>query len=72
MRLIFLLAGGMLLVSGCGGGHDRSRRAESERERDSVIGGSRLPGAQGVGRALQASDSAGARRALENSIAREP
>jgi hypothetical protein len=72
MRLVFLLAAGMLLVLACSGGHDKDRPPVTERERDSVIGSSRLPGAQGVGRALRASDSAGARRAVEDSIAREP
>jgi hypothetical protein len=72
MRLIVVLAAGALMVSGCSGGHDRARRSTTERERDSVIGASRIPGAQGVGRALQASDSGNARRALEDSIAREP
>jgi len=72
MRLAYLFAGGMLLLPACTGGHDRNRRPVSERERDSIIGASQLPGAQGVGRALRASDSAGARRALEDSIAREP
>lgn len=38
------------------------------RERDSVLAGSKLPGARGVGGALRASDSAAARRAREDSI----
>jgi hypothetical protein len=72
MRLIVLITAGGLMVSGCSGGPDRGRPSATERERDSVIGASRIPGAQGVGRALQASDSASSRRALEDSIAREP
>jgi hypothetical protein len=72
MRLILLLAGGMVILSACAGGDERNRPPATERERDSVIGASRLPGAQGVGRALQATDSASSRRALEDSIAREP
>jgi hypothetical protein len=72
MRLILLLAVGVLMVSGCSSGHDQPRRSATERERDSAIGASRIPGAQGVRRALQASDSGNARRALEDSIAREP
>jgi hypothetical protein len=51
------------------GGAD-SRRATTERERDSVLGASALPGAQGVSGALRVSDSAAARRAREDSIAR--
>jgi hypothetical protein len=72
MRLILLLAGGMVILSACGGGDESNRATATDRQRDSVIGASRLPGAQGVGRALQATDSASSRRALEDSIAREP
>ncbi len=72
MRLVLLLAGGMVIVSACAGGRERNRVPTTERQRDSVIGASRLPGAQGVGRALQASDSAASRRAMEDSIARGP
>lgn len=72
MRLFLLLAGGIVMVSACAGGGDKNRVPATERQRDSVIGASRLSGAQGVDRALQASDSATSRRALEDSIAREP
>jgi hypothetical protein len=72
MRLVLLLASGMVILSACDGGDEANRVPATERQRDSVIGGSRLPGAQGVGRALQATDSASSRRALEDSIAREP
>jgi hypothetical protein len=41
----------------------------TERERDSVIGQSALPGARGVQRALGASDSARARSAAIDSMA---
>jgi hypothetical protein len=41
----------------------------TERERDSVIGQSALPGARGVQRALGASDSARARSAVLDSMA---
>jgi hypothetical protein len=43
----------------------------TERERDSVIGASQLPGAQGVRGALRVSDSATARRAREDSAGQE-
>jgi hypothetical protein len=72
MRLVFLVTGGILIVSACAGGRERNHPPATERQRDSAIGASRLPGAQGIGRALQASDSATSRRALEDSIAREP
>jgi hypothetical protein len=46
-------------------------RPTTERERDSAIGASQLPGAQGVRGALRVSDSAAARRAREDSAAQE-
>jgi hypothetical protein len=40
----------------------------TRRQRDSVIGASKLPGAQGIGRAQAAQDSAAARNARIDSI----
>jgi hypothetical protein len=59
----------------CSGSESRAaaekRRAEmSQRERDSILAQSGLPGAKGVGRALQASDSARARQAQIDSAIR--
>lgn len=59
----------LFLSSGCQS--ERSAPARSERERDSVIGASRLPGAQGVRGALRAQDSAAARNAQYDSVAGE-
>ena len=67
-RLI-LSAGAVVLIAGCGGGEETPRQEMSQRERDSVIGQSNLPGAQGVRGALEVTDSAAARRRLEDSIA---
>ncbi len=63
----------VVALAACGDHAARPAPAD-ERARDSVIGASRLPGAQGVGSALRVSDSAVARRAREDSIAaaREP
>jgi hypothetical protein len=44
----------------------------TERERDSIIGQSKLPGARVVSKALQVSDSAAARRAAQDSAAAAP
>ena len=61
----------VILLSGCsGGGGEPAKKPLTERQRDSVIGASRLPGAQTVDRALRVTDSATARRALEDSIVR--
>ncbi len=54
------------LLAGCGNEGDPSASAAdslTRRERDSVIGASRLPGAPVVRRALQVSDTAAARAA---------
>ena len=51
---------------------EAGKRPGSERERDNVIGASRLPGARGVRGALGASDSAAARNARLDSVANQP
>lgn len=58
------------LVTGCK--EEPARPALTERQRDSVIGQSRLPGAQGVRGAMRAGDTAAAHNALRDSLAREP
>jgi hypothetical protein len=63
----------VLMLFGCLSDHaERRAPAATERQRDSAIGASQLPGAEGVRRALRASDSAASRRAREDSAAREP
>ena len=57
---------GVLLLAGCGGSDKSSdRRAGgdtlNERQRDSILAKSRIPGASGVGRAMSAADSTSAR-----------
>ena len=61
----------LLAAAACGGG-DAAQADRTERERDSIIGQSALPGAQGVKGALNASDSARARNAMLDSVAAEP
>lgn len=60
----------LLATVACGG--DAAKADRTERERDSIIGQSALPGAQGVQGALDASDSARARNAMLDSVAAEP
>jgi hypothetical protein len=73
MRCARLAALLLLAAAGCapkpaeGGKHLRS-----ERERDSILGASQLPGARAVRGALGASDSADARNARLDSIATQP
>jgi hypothetical protein len=65
----------LLVVSACsagGAGHAGRTDTLTQRQRDSAIGASALPGAQGVRGALQAQDSARARNARLDSLARQP
>ncbi len=64
----FFIVSGLLLATACSGssGQDTTR---SERERDSLIGHSQLPGASAVQGARDVSDSATARNARLDSIA---
>ena len=58
----------VLAVGGCASRDEPKPAArKTERERDSVLGASKIPGAGGVGAALRVSDSAAARRAREDS-----
>jgi hypothetical protein len=50
---------------------DGSKHVRSERERDSILGASRIPGARGVRGALGVSDSAAARNARLDSVANQ-
>ena len=69
MRIRVVLAV-VLLTTACAGSETpaNNRDTMTQRQRDSVLAQSRLPGAQGVGRALSASDSVRARNAQLDSI----
>ena len=71
MRL--MLMAGLLMLAACGGQGGDGTPADTltRRERDSIIGASRLPGSGGVRGALEASDSAAARSARLDSLSRE-
>jgi len=60
-----------LLLAACGGQSGSSRAADTltERQRDSMLAGSRIPGARGVGAALRAADSTSARIRATDSVA---
>jgi hypothetical protein len=58
----------LFVITGCASRDEPKPAArKTERERDSVLGASKVPGAGGVGAALRVSDSAAARRAREDS-----
>lgn len=69
----------LLLVAGCSS-EPAAEQSEGEppeatqtqRQRDSVIAESGLPGARGVGSAMRAADTAAARNARIDSLAMEP
>jgi hypothetical protein len=61
----------MLTLPACSPQSD-AKRTPSERERDSVLGASRLPGATGVRGALRAQDSAAAQNARLDSVTNQP
>lgn len=66
MRSLFLF---LLLAGGCSS-DAAPGRAGTQRERDSVLGASKLPGAAGVRGAIRAADSAEARNARLDSVDR--
>ena len=60
----------VLAVPACSKDKDAAAtKVQSERERDSVLGQSKIPGATGVGKAMKVADSAGSRVQLQDSIA---
>jgi hypothetical protein len=62
-----------LVLAGCGGGAGKpattARDTLTERQRDSILARSRIPGAAGVGAALRAADSTNARIRAADSVA---
>jgi len=75
MRKSILYAGGLGLLAAlaCGSGEQTETQPElTQRQRDSAIGASSLPGARGVTRALEASDSAAARSSRLDSLSAQP
>jgi hypothetical protein len=60
----------LALPAACTKGKDAApEKPRSERERDSILGQSKIPGATGVGKAMTVADSAGSRVHLQDSIA---
>lgn len=59
-----------VFLTACGGRGSKASGADTltQRQRDSILGASGLPGAQGVQKALQAADSAAVRGARLDSM----
>jgi hypothetical protein len=62
----------LALIAACSGGKSGKSAADgdslTERQRDSILAQSRIPGASGVGRAMRAADSASARIRATDSV----
>jgi hypothetical protein len=63
-------------ITACGGDSDKSgqsvnRDTLTERQRDSILAGSKIPGARGVGSAMRAADSTSARIQQTDTVARD-
>ena len=73
MRFLFVP---LILVIACDGGSGAAKQAArdslTQRQKDSITAQSELPGARGVGQALEAQDTAAARSRVVDSIANEP
>jgi hypothetical protein len=73
MRTRLTLGWLVITLSGCSSSAPVHRdRPPSEREVDSALGASGLPGATGIRGALRAADSAVARRGREQAVSQEP
>lgn len=73
MTRLMIVGMACLMLSACSGGQGEAEMAQdslSRRQRDSIVGASRLPGSRGVQRAIRAGDAAEARRAALDSILR--
>jgi hypothetical protein len=64
---LFVTAGLLLLAVGCSGRKVEAQRDLTERQRDSILAQSRLPGAGAVGQALNAADREASRATTLNS-----
>jgi hypothetical protein len=76
MRLIpntVALVAVVLCLAACGKDDaDVNKRVLTQREKDSILGASQIPGARAVKRALGSADSANARQSRLDSAEREP
>jgi len=61
-----------IAVAGCAKDESDARRNLTQREKDSILGASQIPGARAVKKALTSADSAAARQARLDSAEREP
>jgi len=74
MRLVTLLAVATLACSGSDGGNTQTvnRDTLTQRQRDSILAQSKIPGARGVGRAMTVADSTSARVQAADTVGNVP
>jgi len=74
MRLVTLLAIGTLACGGSDGAKTQTvnRDTLSQRQKDSILAQSKIPGASGVGRAMTVADSTSARVRAADTVGNVP
>jgi len=68
----FVIAAVAICATACGKGETETKRDLTQREKDSILGASTIPGAKAVKRAMTSADSATARQSRLDSAEREP
>ncbi len=70
MRILILA--GLIVVGGCGGSSQSSNKVNrdtlTERQNDSILAKSSIPGASAVGKAMKAADTTSARVQASDSV----
>lgn len=73
MRLVMLMAIGAIACGGSDGGSQTvNRDTLTQRQRDSILAQSKIPGARGVGRAMTVADSVSARVQAADTVGNVP
>ena len=65
-RTLLMAVAVLILAAGCSGRKAEATKDLTERQRDSILSQSRLPGASAVGQALNAADREASRAATVN------
>lgn len=67
-----VIVAGLIALCGCGGGSQSSNKVNrdtlSERQQDSILAKSSIPGASAVGKAMNAADSTSSRVQASDSV----
>jgi hypothetical protein len=71
-KLGFVVAALAVAATACGKDETETKRDLTQREKDSILGASTIPGAKAVKRAMTSADSATARQSRLDSAEREP